>query len=101
AVIAGTGSIVVGKAPDGRSARAGGWGHLFGDEGSGYSLAIAALRLVAKRFDGRREGDWRDDALTSAICRAVGVVDPSGLVTAVYGPGFDRARIAAIAPVVV
>ena len=31
-VIAGTGSIAVGRAEDGRTARAGGWGHLIGDE---------------------------------------------------------------------
>ena len=33
-VIGGTGSIAVGRASDGRTARAGGWGHLIGDEGS-------------------------------------------------------------------
>ncbi|HET9221200.1 MAG TPA: BadF/BadG/BcrA/BcrD ATPase family protein, partial [Roseiflexaceae bacterium] len=36
ALICGTGSIAWGRAPDGRSARAGGWGYLLGDEGSGY-----------------------------------------------------------------
>lgn len=101
AVIAGTGSIVVGKAPDGQTARAGGWGHIFGDEGSAYGTAVDALRNVARRFDGRNPGDWREDALSVAICTSVGVPDPSGLVSAIYGPGFDRARIARLATVVV
>ena len=41
-VIAGTGSIAVGRTKDGRTARAGGWGHLIGDEGS----AATASRLT-------------------------------------------------------
>ena len=44
-LIAGTGSIAVGRAPDGRTARAGGWGHLIGDEGSAYGVVLDALRL--------------------------------------------------------
>lgn len=100
AVIAGTGSIVVGRSPGGRTARAGGWGHIFGDEGSGYGTAVAALRRVASIHDGRIAGDGRSDALTLAVCEAVGVDGPSGLVSAIYSPGFDRARIAAIAPAI-
>jgi N-acetylglucosamine kinase-like BadF-type ATPase len=45
-VIAGTGSIAVARAPDGRKARAGGWGHLIGDEGSAYGTVLAALKKV-------------------------------------------------------
>ena len=100
AVIAGTGSIVVGRNADGQTARAGGWGHLFGDEGSGYGTAIAALRLVAERYDGRKK-KIENDVLTRTICRAVGVDDPSALVSAIYGPGFDRAKIAALTETIV
>ena len=35
-IIAGTGSIAYGRDADGHAARAGGWGHVLGDEGSGY-----------------------------------------------------------------
>jgi N-acetylglucosamine kinase-like BadF-type ATPase len=101
AVIAGTGSIAVGKSADGRSARAGGWGHIFGDEGSGYGTAVAALRRVAGRFDGRLAGGSEGDPLTSAICRATGIDDPTGLVSAIYAPEFDRAKIAGLAACVV
>ena len=53
ALVAGTGSIAFGRAPNGRTARAGGWGHLFGDEGSGYALVIAALSALTHAADGR------------------------------------------------
>ena len=101
AVIAGTGSIVVGRSRNGDSSRAGGWGHIFGDEGSGYGTAVDALRRVAQLHDGRLAGLEPADALTIAVCEAVGVPNAQGLVTAIYSPGFDRARIAAISAQVV
>jgi N-acetylglucosamine kinase-like BadF-type ATPase len=107
-VIAGTGSIAVGRTPDGRTARAGGWGHLIGDEGSAYILVLDALRLVARRDDGRDHrpvpaaADTPDasgpDPLTARLCRALGVSRASQIVTALYAPDSTRARIAAIAP---
>src|SRR4029079_12280276 len=42
-IIAGTGSIVYGHNADGEAARAGGWGHMIGDEGSGYWIGRGAL----------------------------------------------------------
>jgi N-acetylglucosamine kinase-like BadF-type ATPase len=101
-VIAGTGSIAVGRAPDGRTARSGGWGHLFGDEGSGYAVALAGLRLLAQRADGRASFDGDGpDPLAARLCEALGIAVTSGLVSVVYREGFDRARIAALAPAVV
>jgi N-acetylmuramic acid 6-phosphate etherase len=41
ALICGTGSIVYGRTVTGELIRAGGWGYLFGDEGSGYAIGIA------------------------------------------------------------
>jgi len=101
-LIAGTGSIAVGRGRDGRSARAGGWGHLIGDEGSGYGVAIAGLRRVARHADGRA-GDRPSgrDPLTARLCEALGIGDVSELVSAIYREGVDRARIAALAPAVV
>jgi N-acetylglucosamine kinase-like BadF-type ATPase len=51
-VVAGTGSIAYGEF-EGRSARAGGWGELFGDEGSAYWLAREGLGLFSRMSDGR------------------------------------------------
>lgn len=109
ALIAGTGSIAVGRARDGRIARAGGWGHLFGDEGSAYGAAVAGLRLAVRRFDGRArspraekraEGD-SIDPLIDRLCRAVGANHPSEFVTILYGAEWDRAKVASLAPAVV
>jgi N-acetylglucosamine kinase-like BadF-type ATPase len=97
-VIGGTGSIAVGRAPDGRTTRAGGWGHLIGDEGSAYLLTLDALRLVARRADGREPRPAGPDPLTVRLCAALGVTQLSQIVTALYAPDFSRARIAALAP---
>ena len=51
-IICGTGSIAYGRSAD-RAARAGGWGHVLGDEGSGYWIGRRALRAVARAADGR------------------------------------------------
>lgn len=51
--ISGTGSITLGVNRHGQRERAGGWGYLFDDEGSGYSLGKNALSRVFKAYDGR------------------------------------------------
>jgi len=51
-VIAGTGSIVYGVIPEGRMYRTGGWGHLLGDEGSGYSIGLKTLQAAMQSHDG-------------------------------------------------
>jgi N-acetylglucosamine kinase-like BadF-type ATPase len=98
ALISGTGSLAYGEAPDGRSARAGGWGYLLGDEGSGYAIGLAALRAVARAADGRGP----QTALTSSVLAHWGLSQPQNLVQYVYEPRRDigRAEIAALAPLV-
>ena len=51
-VIAGTGSMAYGEY-EGRSARAGGWGELIGDEGSAYWIAREGMNLFSRMSDGR------------------------------------------------
>jgi len=97
-VIAGTGSIAVGRTQDGRTARAGGWGHLIGDEGSAYAVVLDALRLVVRRADGRDLPPAGRDALTERLCAALGVTQGSEIVASIYSPEFDRARMASLAP---
>ncbi len=53
ALIAGTGSIALGRSITGAVARTGGWGHVLGDEGSGYELGRQALRAAFRASDGR------------------------------------------------
>jgi N-acetylglucosamine kinase-like BadF-type ATPase len=53
AAIAGTGSIAFGRNAEGRRARGGGWGYIFGDEGSGFDIA----RQYAPPCAWRKAGD--------------------------------------------
>lgn len=101
ALISGTGSIAFGRAPDGRTARAGGWGPLLGDEGSAYAVALDGLRLVARRADGRERIFTTPDPLTEAVLQAVGASEPIDLIRILYKEGWDRPRIASLAPALV
>jgi N-acetylmuramic acid 6-phosphate etherase len=96
AVIAGTGSIAYGRHPEGPTARAGGWGYLLGDEGSGYALVLAGLQAVVQAADGRGP----TTRLTERLLAAMELKEPQGLVHAVYGGKWDRAALAALAPLV-
>ncbi len=49
-LISGTGSVVFGKA-NGVINRVGGWGHILGDEGSGYAIALGALKKMFNDYD--------------------------------------------------
>ena len=96
AVIAGTGSIAVGRSTDGRLARAGGWGYLLGDEGSGYAIAMQALNAVTRSADGR----GGKTPLTEKLLGAMSLQKPQDTIAAVYRGGWDRTAIAALAPIV-
>jgi glucosamine kinase len=74
AVISGTGSIAAGRWRDHR-VRAGGWGYLLGDEGSGYWLVRAAVRTVlARRDEGGLGGP-----LAAGLLEATGAADVAAL----------------------
>jgi N-acetylmuramic acid 6-phosphate etherase len=95
AVVAGTGSMAYARSADARTARAGGWGYLLGDEGSGYAVALAGLRAAARAADGRGP----QTVLTEKLLAAFGLSRPEELVGVVYR-GCDRAALAALAPIV-
>ncbi len=80
AIIAGTGSNVVGRDADGRTARAGGWGHVMGDEGSGYDIGRASLKAAARVADGRGPAT----VLLDLIMRAWDLDEPSAMMGQVY-----------------
>jgi glucosamine kinase len=50
-VIAGTGAIAYGRNDRGESARAGGWGRLISDEGSGHWIGAEAIRAALHQYD--------------------------------------------------
>ena len=95
AVIAGTGSIAFGCNTQGESARAGGWGHVMGDEGSGYAIGRDALRAAVRGADGRGPAT----TLLAGILAAWELPAPEDLLERVYQP-FDKTAIASLAPLV-
>jgi N-acetylglucosamine kinase-like BadF-type ATPase len=91
-IVAGTGSIVYGRDGRNRAARAGGWGNVLGDEGSGYWIGRKALAAVMRHADGR----GRPTALTPRILRHFGLTRPSDLLPLVYDRGIPLHEIAAL-----
>jgi Predicted N-acetylglucosamine kinase len=96
-VIAGTGSICLGKNEDGKIAIAGGWGPVAGDEGGGIGIAEAALHSVAKASDGR----GTPTALSERASEYFRASGPENLIVAIYSPQMDNSRIAGFARLVV
>ena len=93
-----SGSVPASSVPtSAREARAGGWGYLLGDEGSGYWLAMQGLRAACRSVDGRGPAT----RLLPALLDRLKLTDPTQLIGAIYGEPFDRRRIAALAEVVV
>lgn len=79
-LIAGTGSIVIGKDSMGNMYRAGGFGRVIGDEGSGYSLGRKALEYVSKELDGRGTAT----RITELLAEKYNIKTPEELISSVY-----------------
>jgi N-acetylglucosamine kinase-like BadF-type ATPase len=102
-VIAGTGSVAYGENERGETAQIGGWGHLFGDEGSGYWIALQAIKRAIY---------WEDHGFRK-LRRAASAVNPNklenlalsyfnqnslrALALAVYGEQISRDELAGFA----
>lgn len=91
--ISGTGSNVFGVGSDGRTWRAGGWGHLLGDEGSGYWLG--AHSIVAALHD--RDGSGPPTALSEAALEFFGSPSLESLAASVYTTPLTKGEVAAFA----
>jgi glucosamine kinase len=95
-VIAGTGSIAYGENAQAETARAGGWGYVFGDEGGGFDIVRQAVRAIL----GEHEGWGPRTALMPALLEATGATDANELLHLFYTAEWPRSRVAALAPVV-
>lgn len=93
-VVSGTGSVAFGRSPTGASGRAGGWGPVMGDEGSGAWIGRRALGIVCAAADGREP----ETALTGAILTAAQVESVAGLVE--WAGNAPPSQLATLAPVV-
>jgi N-acetylglucosamine kinase-like BadF-type ATPase len=92
-LISGTGSMAFARNHQNKSARAGGWGYLFGDEGSGYAVALAALRSVAQSADGRGP----PTELLPCILRELKLDRAEQIPMLLYSEEWDRRRLAGLA----
>lgn len=94
--IAGTGHISLGRGPDGRISRAGGWGYLFGDEGGGFWIACQAVRAAMRQHEG-----WGPaTALHDRMLAATGFADANTMMHAFYTADWPRPRVAALSRLV-
>lgn len=94
-ILAGTGSIAYARGINGEYARCGGWGPVYGDEGSGGWLGKRALGVVAAAADGREA----PTALTGSILTAAEVNTVEELVP--WAIAASTTTIASLAPVVI
>ena len=93
-MISGTGSVAFGRGPTGLTARCGGWGPAFGDEGSGAWIGRKALSVVSAASDGREP----ETALTGAILTAAQVNELPELIP--WAAAATPSTLASLAPVV-
>ncbi len=91
AVISGTGSNVFGVGPEGRAWRAGGWGHLLGDEGSGYWLGVQSIKAALRD----REASGPETALSDVVPAFFGIASVEELASLVYSWPLTKSDIAA------
>lgn len=94
--IAGTGSISFARNSQGKFARAGGWGYVYGDEGGGFDLTRQALRSALRM----EEGWGPETSLRALLLEATGATGANDLLHKFYTPDFPRPRIAALSRLV-
>lgn len=95
-LIVGTGSVAIGADAAGVKSVIGGWGHWFGDQGSGFDLGRRALAAVAEAVD----GIGAETILVRRITARLHVEHPREIARQL-GMSIDiRQEIAALAPLV-
>jgi N-acetylglucosamine kinase-like BadF-type ATPase len=95
-IVAGTGSIGYGER-QGASARVGGWGEIFSDEGSAYWIAVKGLALFTRMSDGRAPRGPLHERMVAALSLS----DDLDLCGRIMGEsGMGRTEIAGLAELV-
>lgn len=95
-LISGTGSICYGRNDKGEAARAGGWGYILGDEGSGWWIGRRALAAVMRHTDGRGPAT----ELTARVLDHFHMTTISELVHQVYYRDTRRRAVTGVAGLV-
>jgi len=95
-LIAGTGSIVIGRSREGSMFRVGGWGPHFGDEGSGFWIGREAVRSALRAVDSQA-----DQAFARHIAQSLGLKTVTEIVGAWAGGRIGVPEVAGLFPEVV
>jgi N-acetylglucosamine kinase-like BadF-type ATPase len=96
-VISGGGAVAYGRNASGYSLRVGGWGHLLGDEGSGYWIGLEAIKTALRSWAGMTP----KTALETRVMEVFGTDDDRKVLGEVYSGSFSEADIAGLVPLVV
>jgi len=95
-VIGGTGSIAFGRTAEGRTARAGGWGYIYGDEGGAFDVARQAARCALRM----EEGWGSRTALRERMLEETGSASANEMLHRFYTDEWPRSRVAGLAQLV-
>uniref|UniRef100_A0A2R5L4F8 N-acetyl-D-glucosamine kinase n=1 Tax=Ornithodoros turicata TaxID=34597 RepID=A0A2R5L4F8_9ACAR len=94
-LISGTGSNCLLVNPNNTVRRCGGWGHVLGDEGSGFSVAVRAIKMVLNEDEGFSPPEFSAKKIRSLVLEHFKVEDMFGLLPYVYS-NFDKPLIASL-----
>ncbi len=106
--IAGTGSLVAAFDAAGQITRAGGWGPILGDEGSGWHIALRALQSISKAIDGGHQLEQSIEGASPNLAKLVEqfaierqlISNPAQLPSALIALASDRHLAAQLAPTI-
>jgi N-acetylmuramic acid 6-phosphate etherase len=90
-ILSGTGSCCYGRTTTGKTAKIGGWGHILGDKGSGYEIALRALKAVVFYYD--RDGVW--SKLGQQLLQRLQLNEPNELIT--WAQTAEKSQVASLA----
>jgi N-acetylglucosamine kinase-like BadF-type ATPase len=93
AIIAGTGSHTIGVNEKGVYCRAGGWGHIMGDEGAGYIIGLSGIREALRSYDGRAE----KTTLLKRLLKFYDIPSPDDMLRLVYKENLSKDKLSAFA----
>ena len=96
AMVSGTGSIAFGRNAAGERKRASGWGHVFGDYGSGYDVARKGLQAYSAMIDGY----GAETSLVARLTAHFDLKDPYSIITNIYDPATTKGDIARLSRIV-
>ena len=97
ALVSGTGSIALGCNAAGQRHRTSGWGHVFGDFGSGYDVARKALYHFSANIDGYGPAT----SLVQRLTDYWNLPEPYSIINRVYDPATTKGDIAKLSRIVV